>query len=776
MTSSSSPSSSSVDATAPSVSFAPDGSDPNAAIGSLAATPSRSVTTGSLGGLDDSAPMSGATSLADGSAAVSRSAGPKLRIKEVTTELLDACRVIYGAGTFACLKAKVPGGSGCPTQHKSKAGQLEIQLGDLLVVEMRNEVPTRAATALVMKDGVRKVGAARLHEWQSDPVGMEEWTARFLQVDPDGGYDGGETVMAAPQAVAPVLATPGKAKSMRDSELSGPTRFELLSDADVNALKSRSPAVWLETLSKTIEDGAGLSEEMNSLASAVSSDLTLMGQRLDTVQQALGAPTRRVMMAGKTVYEVLDKLVVASPLEQLEQPDGLEEATAVAQQALELAQKIDASAPLVFARQLLAKGVTVESQVAANAAGHRALEMHTSAATHLMSFLQGFKTDMDRRIESVKAQIPSQLPSPTLVSDWSGLLQPQRHSDEVLDQLKASQRKIDDLERRLGDLQNQVAQTSGDGVQLGSFIFGSFRDVVAWVERYLKADDYGFGPFMDCFTCAEFMCDDEITAETVGTKIKTANGAGFHSLAEARILASFRNGLPTVFSGGKASTSGAPLPKLDKSTKWEDPKRFDSGLRHALSKFMGTKLNRIIEPLISEMTEPEARNLANLMLSRSTRFWTLFIDHLSKTQVDLTLRIGLKVEEAWTFATSEAKRILGDCNDPRFSAHDAGAKLKSNHAHVAATVLYALLKCHMVMNEFMEVNFKDHASVGSERIKLLFNNMSAKNSATDSDAAAKAQAAVEKASTAVQGFQSRFDSLSTRVEKLDMELAKKADK
>jgi hypothetical protein len=262
----------------------------------------------------------------------------------------------------------------------------------------------------------------------------------------------------------------------------------------------------------------------------------------------------------------------------------------------------------------------------------------------------------------------------------------------------------------------------------------------------------------------------------VGTKIKTADGAGFLSLAEARILASFKNGLPTIFSGGKPSTSGSPLPKLDKSTKWEDPKRFDSGLRHSLSKFMGTKLDRIIDPLISELSSPEARDLARTMLHRSTRFWTLFIEHLSKTQTDLTLRVNLKVEDAWNFATNEAKRILEDCNDPRFSAHDAGASLKTRHAQVATTVIYALLKCHMVMNDFVEANFKDHPSVASERVKLLFNNLSVSGTSPQSEAIAKAQAAAEKASNSVQSFQSRMDTFQARLEKIDKTLAKKADK
>jgi hypothetical protein len=184
---------------------------------------------------------------------------------------------------------------------------------------------------------------------------------------------------------------------------------------------------------------------------------------------------------------------------------------------------------------------------------------------------------------------------------------------------------------------------------------------------------------------------------------------------------------------------------------------------------VSTKLNCIIEPLIDEMSEADARNLATLMLTRSTRFWTLFIQHLNETHFDLTQRIGLKIEEAWNFATNEAKRVMEDCNAARYSAHHAGGGLKDNHAFVAAKVLYALLKCHMVMEEFVQASFKNHPSIGSERVKLLFNNMSSGDSSSQSEAVAKAQASADKACTLVQSFQSRLD-------KAEKTLAKKADK
>jgi len=768
--SSSSPSSSSGAAPAPSV------VDPYAGIASMA-TPSRPPTTGVLGGGVASAPSSESMSSPAGSATSNRSAGPKYTLKKVTSELLDACLLIHGAGTFACLKAKVPGGSTCPTNHKSPAGQLVIQLGDLLVVEVKNGIPTRAVTALVMKDGANKVGEALLQEWMSDPVSFDDWTARFLQVDPNGGYDTGVTAAPSLTATSPGLTTPGKAQALQGLRLSEKVPFVTLSVDSIKDWKTKAPPGMVDALSKTIRAGVDLSDKtaltLGSLAESVSNDMTLLSQHLDDVQQTLGVPTRCTDEAGQTIFEIMDSILQTAPMDMA---SGVKEATAAAKQALELVKKVEVSPPLALARQMLAKGLTADNLMVASAAAHQAMDLHRSAATHLKAFIQEHKKDVDGKIDSIKALIAAKAPSPAAGPGWSGMLASQHDSADLLEELKAANRKIDDLERRLGALSNQFAQTSGDGVKLGNFTFTSFLDVKAWVLKKLEEDDFDFGAFVDMFVCLEFMCDDEITAESVGSKIKTAEGAGFLSLAEARILASFRNGLPTIFSGGKASTSGAPLPKLDKSTKWEDPKRFDSGMRHALSKFMGTKLDRIIQPLIESMSDPEARNLATLMLNRSTRFWTLFIDHLSKTQTDLTLRMGLKIEEAWNFATSEAKRILEDCNDPRFSALDAGANLKKHHANVAATVLYALLKCHMVMNEFVEANFKDHPSVGSERVKLLIGNMSANGHASQSDVIAKAQATAEKANTTAQAFQSRFDALISRLDKIEKSLAKKADK
>jgi len=240
---------------------------------------------------------------------------------------------------------------------------------------------------------------------------------------------------------------------------------------------------------------------------------------------------------------------------------------------------------------------------------------------------------------------------------------------------------------------------------------------------HVAEDNFAFGCFMDCLTACEFMCDSEDGKESMATKIKNANGAGPASLLEVHVLTSIHNGLPALFTSGKATSSFCPLPRLDKFTKWEDDQQYESGMKSEMTDFMGTKLEEIIAPKIEDLKAPKARELATLMLQKTTQFWVLFIEQLSKTYTDLNTRLKLSTVKAWNFATSEAGRVLREVNNPRLSAMDVGAEALKHRAHVCASVLYAMLKCHAVMQEFVTAQFKNHPSIASEQIKLLFNNM-----------------------------------------------------
>jgi len=778
------------------------GADPYAYVASLAGTP---LASGGGGGLGSTGSAGGVAlfpaPLGDGSestqmvfdATASARSSIKYKLLVVTQEWLDTyCGAAYGVGAFACCKQKAsPGVANCGTNHKKKSSNWQLAAGDICVVEMKGDTPRRLLTSLLMKDGISKLEAGDRDQWATESQPETVWAQRFRNVDPASVRDDEAPAHAPVKAVVPSLASPAKARvkgaAVSLTEVEAPK---------LNAWKTKVPGDLADAVAKNIRSGVALraqSLRLSDFTGLVADDVAKVGGHLDTIQTALGSPTKRTAMAGETVYDVLDKLVeeigfVDSSLAPQTGDDGtaIGFAKKAAAQAVSVGAYVKSYEPaLNLAKDLVDKGITAGNQVAVNAVALEARKLHDKAAEALGTFGTAFMAVVDGKIEAVKSLIDqSPTPaSPTGVTDWADFLGGGSRGQvgeadvaSILRELEASKTTVQTLERKLAELQAQFAQSSGNGVKLGSYQFNGYHDVYAWVMTHMSKDNFVFGCFMDCLTACEFMCDSEDGKETMASKIKNANGAGLASLSEVRVLTSIRNGLPALFTGGKTSSSACPLPRLDKFNKWEDDQQYDAGMKHEMSDFMATKLDRIITPKIDVLADPDARALATLMLQKTTRFWVMFIDQLSKTHTDLHSRLGLKMEEAWNFATNEARRVLKEVNDPRLSALDVGAEALKERAHVCATVLYALLKCHCVMQDFVEAQFKNHPSIGSERIKLLFNNMSKNGGGNHTEEINRLKAIAEKARTSSQSVQSRLDSMATTISQLQKALDKKADK
>ena len=133
---------------------------------------------------------------------------------------------------------------------------------------------------------------------------------------------------------------------------------------------------------------------------------------------------------------------------------------------------------------------------------------------------------------------------------------------------EAMARRIADLEDKIKLLENRVV---GAGVQMGSFVFQSFEDLVRWVQ--VKVPKGRFGLFVDGHSFLEFFTlsghvDTEVGTAAVSHSIK----AGFSTYVEAQLAMSFKNLFPAVFGkGGSSSMDDLDcLPAITKGDKWNN--------------------------------------------------------------------------------------------------------------------------------------------------------------------------------------------------------------
>jgi hypothetical protein len=105
------------------------------------------------------------------------------------------------------------------------------------------------------------------------------------------------------------------------------------------------------------------------------------------------------------------------------------------------------------------------------------------------------------------------------------------------------------------------------------------------------------------------------------------------------------------------------------------------------------------------------------MLSKSLQFTDKMFDYLSHTNRDLTERSGFPLSDAWLLATEIVARIFKSLNSALSDVRDILAK--SSPLRNTARVLYAMLRVHDVMDEYLALEIKNHPSISSEYVKFL---------------------------------------------------------
>jgi hypothetical protein len=128
-------------------------------------------------------------------------------------------------------------------------------------------------------------------------------------------------------------------------------------------------------------------------------------------------------------------------------------------------------------------------------------------------------------------------------------------------------------------------------------------------------------------------------------------------------------------------------------------------------------INGHIQDCLARHRHTEAAALARAMLAKSLQFADKIFDYLSHTNRDLTDRSGFPLPDAWLLATEIIARICKSLNSARSDVRDISSK--SSPLRNTARVLYAMLRVHDVMDEYLTLEIKNHPSISSEYVKFL---------------------------------------------------------
>jgi hypothetical protein len=341
-----------------------------------------------------------------------------------------------------------------------------------------------------------------------------------------------------------------------------------------------------------------------------------------------------------------------------------------------------------------------------------------------------------------------------------------------------------DLRVRLRKLEVSVKGCPGGGgggdgpPAFGNLGLSTVGDLAAW--NLDQGSGFQFGLFVDGPALLTFKRDDFVSVSDQLAGLKRAGDIGLNQ-TQVRVLASFQNTLPEFFGKG-SETCGSSLPAMPKLTDWEAEDGIN-GAKFRLERslpLIQKQLSTYIDTFLGE-DKLAARELAHRCLSHSMLFVTRLSDYITRTSRALRVA-GYKVDKVWAILSRQVLRIFEDMARARVCAVDLappmtkrGAKMPEDgifQDHNAALAMWAVLKTHDVMADYLAHNFEDHPSIAAENVRFLtYNVMGAGGNNTDTDVK-NLEKLVDKMDEVNKNLRVQLEKVNDRVDRMETLLEK----
>lgn len=281
------------------------------------------------------------------------------------------------------------------------------------------------------------------------------------------------------------------------------------------------------------------------------------------------------------------------------------------------------------------------------------------------------------------------------------------HPSDVFERLRYLEDVVKTLQTR----------SLSDGVRVQHHSFQSKEEVKDWIELHLPG--CRFGIFLDDVSIWEYFSQNHQNMTDVMNTYRDTARIGFATIHEGKVATSFQNVLPAIL--GKGSDLYLYLPGLPNHKKW-NADNGSSGLRfHLTHELPGVNVQVLnnIENSVTDHYSP-ARNLAIECLQRSIQFMSELSNYITKFYDELKSSGSFTEEQCWHLVSRCTKRCFQDMASVRVTARDV--EHAKDRVPTATEFIWATLKTHGVMEEYIQHNFEDHPSFASVITRFVTNN------------------------------------------------------
>jgi hypothetical protein len=372
---------------------------------------------------------------------------------------------------------------------------------------------------------------------------------------------------------------------------------------------------------------------------------------------------------------------------------------------------------------------------------------------------------------------------PTEAIDLTATSELERHHRELIKSLEGRlaslERQYEELESKGGnggEDQNDQEFAGNDrhefgvsGVRYRNFYFKNEESVRKWLRKHLSLPCHGL--FVDLVSFSEFFGGDRyVERNTTLNDLYLTNKIGYATMADSIVATSFQNVLPGAYgrrpdstsnSGTSSSTSDleaqAVLPGLASVDKWD---KHDGGTgrkywiqREARS--TARQIDNMIRTQLSGPAQVLAKDLLNDSLSMSEAMFVF----ISNSYDDTMYSNRFDTHQAWTMTCKFVKRIFSELADVRVLARD-GITIDDPWS-TSAKFLFATLKAHVIMGDFMRLSIKDHPSISSEMVKFVCYSQPATDTAEVLGRLSNVESLQRGDQSSISRFEARLKKLET---------------
>ena len=336
------------------------------------------------------------------------------------------------------------------------------------------------------------------------------------------------------------------------------------------------------------------------------------------------------------------------------------------------------------------------------------------------------------------------IPNANNTSNPNGTPPNPNQANEIL-ALKATianlEAKINSLSNVVGNSQQSNAKNASQayhpqssslgfqGVSYNGLFFPDPESVEKWLRSHVTHPSHGL--FVDIVSFSEFFGNDRyIERDSTLNEIYLSSKIGYATTADATVAASFQNILPGAY--GRAGTSNnsssstsvndthdlvaqRELPGLPNFNKW-DGLDGRTGRRYWIRE-EGRKTRHQLDGWIRDHLSGPAQVLAQDLLVDSFTMSETLYSFISSSYEDTMHSGRFDSSQAWALTCSFVKRIFTEIGYARVIARD-GVNVKDPW-RTAGMFLFATLRAHVIMAEFMRLSIRDHPSISSEMVKFV---------------------------------------------------------